>query len=67
VPTFILVERIFLLMNLKLYFGMFSLSLKLFRVVVGKKLMHNPVISISRYFYVVGVTLTFAIMYTFSS
>jgi hypothetical protein len=30
-------------MNLKLYFGMFSLSLNLFRVVVGKKLTYDPV------------------------
>jgi hypothetical protein len=44
VSTFILVERIFVLMNLKLYFGMFSLSLNLFRVVVGKKLTYDPVI-----------------------
>jgi hypothetical protein len=44
VSTFILVENISMLMNLQLYFGMFSLSLNLFRVVVGKKLTYDPVI-----------------------
>jgi hypothetical protein len=34
---------------------------------VGKKLRTILPLSISRYFYVVGVTLTFAIMYTFIS
>jgi hypothetical protein len=32
------------LINLKLYFGMFLLSLSLFRVVVGKKLTYDPII-----------------------
>jgi hypothetical protein len=44
VSTFILVESIYVLMNLKLYFGMLSLSLNLFRVVVGKKLTYDPII-----------------------
>jgi hypothetical protein len=44
VSIFIPVERIFVLMNLKLYFGMFSLSLNTFRVVVGKKLTYDSAI-----------------------
>jgi hypothetical protein len=42
--TFILVESISVPINSKLYFGMLSLSLNLFRVVVGKKLTCDPVI-----------------------
>ena len=64
--TFILSESISMLMNLKLYFGMSSVSLIFFRVVVSIKL---SILSFStgRYFYVAGVTLTFAIMFTLPS
>ena len=66
ISTFTLSKSISVLMNLKLCFGMSSVFLIFFRVVVGKKL---SILSFStgRYFYVAGVTLTFAIMFTLPS
>ena len=66
--TFILLEIIFMVKNLKLYFEMSSVSFDLFQSSCRLEVEYLSFSIIGRYFYVVvGVTLIFAMLYALPS